>query len=254
MNACTFSVMVGRVSMRTDVRSYRRQLERMERGIEDLLGPLRKRSEVRSFRRIDPSGEEWIDVCLEPGPQGSMISELERSIGSTRRELDLAADFAQHRSQLPPSLLAELMSKRRWSVAEFLDFIERETLARAGRYMSNDQGELVVRTPDGRYASAPVPNRRFSAMRSDMVDLHFRPLMVGCGIAQIQLSKDSHRLVRSRSRRMNLHWNEESDACVADTLFRAAMAQHWVRGQCRVFDNRDGRAKSLFLEELTLAI
>ena len=248
MSIGVFSVLMGHAAQPTELAAYVRRLNRVEQGIQDLLAPIRWSSEIRLFRRVDPEGEEWLDVHVEEGAQRSMVPELERSLGSTLRDLDIEGEFAQRRVRQALVLLTELQTKRQWNTSEFLDVVERGTLTRAGRHMGDDQGRLMVRTPDGQSASTLLPNRRFSALRAEAVDLQFRPLKVGIDGAQVWLSKAAHRLVTSRSRRIELNWHSDVSATVADELFHAAKVQRWVWARCRVIDNRDGIAKTLLVE------
>lgn len=247
MSSCIFSVMVGQITQQTDVRAYVQQLNRMERGIHELLAPLKANAHTRLFKRIDSNGEEWLDVHVVETAQRSMISDFERSIGSSLKEIDIAANIAQQRSQIPPTALAELLSRQHWNLTEFVDLIERETLIRAGRRMCNDQGTLIVRMPDGQRTAAQVPNRRFSALCPESVELQFRPLMVGRDTAHVLLNRDSTHLIRSRSRRIHLTWQGESNTDVSDVLFSAVKAQRWARALCGIVTNRDGKAKSLLM-------
>lgn len=203
---------------------------------------------MRLLRRVEPKGEEWLDVHVEDGAQRSMIPEFERSIGSTLSDLDIEGALAQQRVRLALALLTELQTKRHWNIGEFMDVVERGTLTRAGRHMGDDQGRLMVRTPDGQSSSTLLPNRRFSALRPSAIDLQFRPLKVGIDGAQVMLSKAAHRLVTSHSRRIELNWHGDASATFADELFYAAKVQRWVWASCRAIVNRDGIAKTLIME------
>ncbi|MDP1654542.1 MAG: hypothetical protein Q8K91_00605 [Hylemonella sp.] len=250
MSTGVFSVLMGHAAKPTELASYVRRLKRVEQGIEDLLAPIRLSSDIRLFRRVEPEGEEWLDVHVEEGAQRSMVPELERSLGSMLRDLDIEGALAQQRVRLALALLTELQTKRQWNTGEFLDVVERGTLTRAGRHMGDDQGRLMVRTPDGQSSSTLLPNRRFSALRASAIDLQFRPLKVGIDGAQVWLSKATHRLVTSRSRRIELNWHGDVSSTFADELFHAAKVQHWVWARCRVIDNRDGIAKTLLVESM----
>ena len=65
-----------------------------------------------------------------------------------------------------------------------------------------------------------------------------------------ELNTSDHRLVMSRSRRIELHWSGTTSERVADELFQKAKGQQWVWARCRVVDNRDGVAKTLLLESM----
>lgn len=250
MSMGIFSVLLGHAAQPTELAIYFRRLKRVEQGIEDLLAPVRRSCEIRLLRRIDSECKEWLDVHVEEGAQRSMIPEFERSLGSALKDLDIEAERAQRRVRLALELLTELQTRRLWNTREFMDVVERGSLTRAGRFMGDDQGRLVVRTPDGLNASTSLPNRRFSALRASAVDLQLLPLKVGITRAQVRLSTAAHRLVTSRSRLIELNWHGEDSAAVADELFRATKGQRWVKARCRVIDNRDGIAKTLLVERL----
>ena len=250
MSIGVFSVFIGDAARLTEISAYHLRLKRVEQGIEDLLAPIRRSCNMRLLRRVEPKGEEWLDVHVEDGAQRSMIPEFERSIGSTLSDLDIEGALAQQRVRLALALLTELQTKRHWNIGEFMDVVERGTLTRAGRHMGDDQGRLMVRTPDGQSSSTLLPNRRFSALRPSAIDLQFRPLRVGIDGAQVMLSKAAHRLVTSHSRRIELNWHGDASATFADELFYAAKVQRWVWASCRAIVNRDGIAKTLIMEFL----
>lgn len=250
MSIGVFSVFIGDAARPTEISAYHLRLKRVAQGIEDLLAPIRRSCNIRLLRRVEHEGEEWLEVHVEEGAQRSMIPEFERSLGSTLSDLDIEGALAQQRVRLTFSLLTELQTKRQWNIGEFMDVVERGTLTRAGRHMGDDQGRLMVRTPDGQSSSTLLPNRRFSALRASAIDLQFRPLKVGIDGAQVWLSKATHRLVTSRSRRIELNWHGDVSSTFADELFHAAKVQHWVWARCRVIDNRDGIAKTLLVESM----
>lgn len=98
--------------------------------------------------------------------------------------------------------------------------------------------------------SALLPKRGFSSLRSDLVEVQFRPLSVGVKEALVQLSRSSRRTVSGRLRQIKLHLGDETAGGLADQLFQAAKSCTWMWASCRVIDNRDGVAKSLLLESI----
>lgn len=250
MSIAIFSVSIGQARQATELLSYLDRLSRIRNGLEDLLRPICRSSQIQMFTRVDSDGQEWLDVHVKEGDQLSMVPEFERSLGSSLKVHDIEGKLAEKRVRLAIELLTELTTRRQWSFSDFWDVVDPGSVTRAGRRMGDDQGRLVVRTPDGRSASTSLPNRRFSAVRTSPVQLQFLPLSVGRVRALVKLSKSDRLMVNSRSRRIDIFWHSDDSASIAEDLFRAVKEQGWVWARCRVIDNCDGQAKALLVDSM----
>jgi len=250
MSKETFSVQVSSAALSTDLEPFLRRVDRIKDGIINLLEPIVRGNEILLVKRIQPTGEEWLDVHIKEGRQRSLVPELEQSLGHTLTDLDIESSSALIRVREALTLLSILHTKHRWAATELMDLVERQGLARSGRQMSDDKGTLTVVSPDGQSSSAVLPKRGFSALRSDPVDVQFRPLLAGPKMALVQLSKSSKSALSGRSSQIKLYFGNASEDDLADRLFKASKSCAWMRASCRVIENRDSVAKALLMESL----
>lgn len=250
MSKEVFSVLLSSTTKPTELAPYLRRALRIEQGIMSLLQPIVRGNEILLMKRFSAEGVEWLDVHIKEGRQRSLLPELERSLGRDQTDLDIEAASAASRVRQSFTLLTLLQTKHQWSANDFLDLVERQSLARSGRQMGDDVGKLTLRSPDGSFSSTVLPKRGFSCLRSDLVEVQFRPLSVGASEAFVQLSRSSRRTVSGRLRQIKLHLGNETAGGLADQLFQAAKSCTWLWASCRVIDNRDGVAKFLLLESI----
>lgn len=250
MSKEAFSVLLSSTTMPSELSLYLQRASRIQQGITSLLQPIVRGNEVLLMKRFGDEGVEWIDVYIKEGRQRSLLPEFERSLGQNQTDLDIEAESAASRVRQSFTLLTLLQTKHQWSANEFLDLVERQSLARSGRQMGDDLGKLTLRSPDGSFSSTVLPRRGFSSLRSDLVEVQFMPLSVGTDEALVQLSRSSRRTVSGRLRRIKLHLGNETADDLADQLFQATKSCTWMWASCRVIDNRDGVAKSLLLESI----
>lgn len=245
-----FSVLLSSSLAPTDFSIYLQRSKRIKQGIMSLLQPVVRGNEIKLVRRLGDNGLEWVDVSINEGLQRSLLPELERSLGRDQTDLDIEAESAVSRVRQSFTLLTLLQTQHQWSTKDFLDLVERQSLARSGRQMGNDLGDLALRTPDGSFSSTALPKRGFSCLRSDLVEVQFKPVLAGQGEAMVQLSRSSQRIVSARLRRIKVHFGSETPSCHVDQLFEAAKYGTWMWASCRVIENRDGIAKALLLESI----
>lgn len=247
-----FSVQLGPASQVLAVGEYVQRLLRVQAGIKKLLHPLHLHSHMDHYRRTGEDGLEWMDVHLKEGVQLNFVDELESSIGSRLRLLDIELQAATDATECALQTLRELQIRRTWKSSEFLNFVERRSHSREanalGHGMQADDNSVRIHFPLGKKSEAVVLNRRFSAICVDPVEVTFRPTHVGADRAFVSLSKASMRLICSDLRRIEASWSDTTGQSISDLLFRAARSQSWVSVQCKVVVNGAAKPKAILIQ------
>jgi hypothetical protein len=152
--------------------------------------------------------------------------------------------------------LRELQIRRTWKSSDFLSFVERRMRSREataiGHDMQADDSSVRIQFPMGKKSEAAVPNRRFSALCVDPVEVTFRPTHVGADRAFVSLCKTSMQLICSDLRRIEASWSDTTGQSISDLLFQAARSQTWVSARCKVVVNGAAKPKAILIQMVIL--
>lgn len=249
-----FSIRVGQTSLSPELDDYLDRLSRVRQGIFDLLKPIGLIGQLVLKKKVCHENYEWLDVSLTPGTQLNFMTELEESLDSELTELDIECQNALAHTRQVLRLLRELHARMIWQAPDFLDAIcchERASkVANIGRQMDSGEGSVQIQFAQGQTAIANLPNRRFSAMQGEPVQLLFRADQVGLNSAIIRLSKDAQRRIGARCRRIEASWHDPFNYEMSERIYTAAIKQNWITARCRVVINGAGKPKGLLIESI----
>lgn len=247
-----FSVQLRMTSEPIPSKEYTQLLLQVEAGIKKLLHPLRLNSEIAPYIRKCKEGFDWMDVHLRDGDQLSFVDQLESSIGSDLRLLDIELQAATEVTEVALQTLRELQIRKTLKAGDFLSFAERRIRFREavalGLGMQTNDNHIRIQFPQGKKSETAVPHRRFSALCVDPVDLTFRPTYVGADGAYVSLSGESMRLIGSSLRLIKASWTDGDGPSMSEVLYQASTSHTWVSAQCKVVVNRSKKPKALLIQ------
>lgn len=247
-----FSVQLRMTSEPIPYKEYMQLLLQVEAGIRKLLHPLHLNSEIASYIRKCREGLDWMDVHLRDGDQLSFVDELESSIGSDLRLLDIELQAATDATEGALHTLRELQIRKTLKAGDFLSFAERRIRSREavalGLGMQTNDNHIRIQFPQGQRSEAAVPHRRFSALCIDPVDLTFQPAYVGGKGAYVSLSGESMRQIGSSRRLIEASWTDGDGPSMSEVLYQASTSHTWVSAQCKVVVNRSRKPKALLIQ------
>jgi len=250
-----FSVRVGQTSLTPDLNDYLDRLTKVRQGVINLLKPIGLHNHLRMQKRVCQEGLEWLDIGLSTGSQLTFLNDLEESLGSNLTELDIECQIARNHTHQILQRLRDLHLRKIWQAADFLDKVyprdNASKVANIGRQMDSGDGSVQIQFAQGQTATANVPNRRFSAMHGEPVQLLCRPDQVGLNSAVLRLSKNAQHRIGASCRRIEATWHDPFSYEMSERIYTAAKKQSWITARCRVVVNGSGKPKGLLIETIS---
>lgn len=254
MTAHLFAIHIVHKASSPDLAEYVSKLNRVREGVYDLFESIGLAGQLMLRRRIDALGDEWIDVDLTSDQQMNLFDALETSLGIPLTQLEQDHELALDHARQALQLLNELRARRSWPASHLIHKLERRQnlahLSKVACDLDSGDGSIRFRFADGQTNVAELPNRRFSALWSDPVDLKFCPRMAGPDGAIVYLTKEDGMRIGARSREIQASWANPFVDNFSIRLQSAANTHSWVLGKCLVVTNAAGTPKGLLLQRL----
>ena len=247
-----FSIHIGVTQLYPTYEDYLNHVDRVCRGVQRILKPLKLQSKVEFHRRVEhgEGSSEWMDVRLAQSDQFDLLRVLESSIGSDHTFQTLESASIERHVRQAARHLQQLMHRRVWQSADFLSLISMTSTASGvmalGHQSARGNRIVEIRYPSGQTDVSPVPNRLTSALADEKYDLIYTPLLIGIENALVQLTSTSKTAIGSKkSQPIRIIWSSLAQPDCFSSLIEPMKNREWISGRFRVIRGQTGAPKCL---------